>query len=176
MSMTWTEYQDQVKTDALESIEENFEYCDDWDAMRNQLFIDDSVTGNGSGSYTFSTAKAAENVSGIIFDLEAVDAFKEYGYSGIPTEEGAETCDVIARCIALDYVAYDLEERFNELKNSNLENAKKYPFSIQDSYGAPQCGIESKYFESWEGVARYLELNPDVLQRINDGYAVIKER
>lgn len=119
MSMTWTEYQDQVKADALESIEENFEYYEDWDAMNEALWIDDSVTGNGSGSYTFCTATAAENVAGIIFDPEAVDAFKEYGYEGIPTEEGAEACDVIARCIALGYVGYELEERFDELKAEN---------------------------------------------------------
>lgn len=82
--------------------------------MYDLLFTDDSVTGNGSGSYTFSSAKAAELVSGIIFDHEAIWVFREYGYEGIPTEKGPESCDVIARCIALGYVSGELEEYFNE--------------------------------------------------------------
>ncbi|MCR2034369.1 hypothetical protein [Adlercreutzia mucosicola] len=119
MSMTWEEYQNQVKADALDVIESEYSDYEDWDEMSEALFIDDSVTGNGSGSYTFCTATAAENVAGIIFDPEAVDAFEEYGYKSIPTEKGAEACDVIARCIALGYVGYELEERFDELKAEN---------------------------------------------------------
>ena len=67
------------------------------------------------------SAKAAEEVSGIVFDSEAVEAFNEYGYEGIPTEKGAESCDVIARCICLGYVSGELEEYFDELKEEAEE-------------------------------------------------------
>lgn len=121
--MNWNDYMEQVKADALEAIEEKARYYDDWDEMNDALFIDDSVTGNGSGSYTFNTAKAAENVAGIIFDDDALEAFAELGYDGIPTKEGAEACDVIARCIALGYVSGELEEAFEEAREKLEETA-----------------------------------------------------
>lgn len=113
--MDWNEYQEEVKADAMESIKENMEYANDWGEMYEMLFVDDSVTGNGSGSYYFNSAKAAEAVSEIIFDEEAVDEFKAMGYDGIPTEMGAESCDVIARCIALGLVSAELEDYYNGL-------------------------------------------------------------
>lgn len=113
--MLWSEYQEEVKSDAMEAIKENLEYNDSWDEMYDSLFMDDSVTGNASGSYYFNTAKAAEAVSGIIFDSDAVDEFKAVGYDGIPTEEGAETCDVITRCICLGLVSGELEEYYDSL-------------------------------------------------------------
>lgn len=113
--MDWSEYQEEVKADAMESIRENMEYANDWEEMYEVLFVDDSVTGNGSGSYYFNSAKAAEAVSGIIFDEEAVDEFKGMGYDGIPTEMGAESCDVIARCIALGLISCELEEYYDSL-------------------------------------------------------------
>lgn len=178
MSMTWEEYQDQVKADALDVIESEYSDYEDWDEMSEALFIDDSVTGNGSGSYTFCTATAAENVAGIIFDPEAVDAFREYGYNGIPTEKGAEACDVIARCIALGYVGYDLEKRFDELKEENDPDSdapSAWAYCLEDSHEAPQCGVNRCYFQDWDGVEAFLAENPDVAERIADGYALIRE-
>lgn len=120
--MDWDDYQNEVKADAMDAIKENVEYCDTWDDMYDSLFVDDSVTGNGSGSYYCNTYKAEEAVSGIIFDADAVNDFRAYGYVGIPTEEGAEACDVIARCIALDFVSGELEEYYNELRNGENED------------------------------------------------------
>lgn len=113
--MLWSEYQEEVKSDAMDAIKENLEYNDSWDEMYDSLFMDDSVTGNASGSYYFNSHKAAEAISGIIFDSDAVDEFKAMGYDGIPTEEGAETCDVIARCICLVLVSGELEEYYDSL-------------------------------------------------------------
>ena len=120
--MDWNDYQDDVKADAMDAIKENAEYCDTWDDMYDSLFVDDSVTGNGSGSYYFNAAKAAEAVFGIIFDDDAVEEFKALGYEGIPTEEGPEACDVIARCICLGLVSGELEEYYNELRNGENED------------------------------------------------------
>lgn len=120
--MLWSEYQQEVKSDAMEAIKENLEYNDSWDEMYDSLFMDDSVTGNASGSYYFNTAKAAEAVSGIIFDDEAITEFEYMGYDGIPTEEGAETCDVIARCICLGLVSGELEEYYDSLTEDEDED------------------------------------------------------
>lgn len=124
--MTWTEYCEQVKADALECVKENYTYCDSWDDMSETIFLDDSVTGNGSGSYYCNSYKAAEAVQGIIFDDDAIEAFAAYDYDHIPTEQGAEACDVIARCIALDYGASaDAEELFYELKADEKEEEEE---------------------------------------------------
>lgn len=113
--MLWSEYQEEVKSDAMDAIKENLEYNDSWDEMYDSLFMADSVTGNASGSYYFNSHKAAEAISGIIFDDEAITEFECMGYDGIPTEEGAETCDVIARCICLGLVSGELEEYYDSL-------------------------------------------------------------
>lgn len=112
--MLWRDYREQVLADAKEAIDDNSYYWEDWESTFDELFVDDSVTGNGSGSYTFSTAKAAENVGGWIFDYEAQDAFKEYGYEQIPIDMGPEALDVIARCYWLDMVADELAEYYKE--------------------------------------------------------------
>ena len=113
--MLWSEYQEEVKSDAMDAIKENLKYNDSWDEMYDSLFMDDSVTGNASGSYYCNSYKAAEAISGIIFDDEAITEFEYMGYDGIPTEEGAETCDVIARCICLGLVSGELEEYYDSL-------------------------------------------------------------
>ena len=123
--MLWSEYQEEVKSDAMECIKENLEYSDSWDEMYDILFMDDSVTGNVSGSYYCNSYKAAEAISGIIFDSNVVDEFKEMGYDGIPTEEGAETCDVIARCICLGLVSGELEEYYDSLREDEDEDEEE---------------------------------------------------
>lgn len=130
--MLWSEYQEEVKSDAMEVIKENLEYVNSWDEMYDSLFMDDSVTGNASGSYYFNTAKAAEAISGIIFDSDAVDEFKAMGYDGIPTEEGAETCDVIARCICLGLVSGELEEYYDSLTEDEEEDEEE-----EEGYTSP---------------------------------------
>lgn len=115
--MTWKDYLDEVAADARKCIEEEYSYCRDWDEMSEFLFISDHVTGNGSGSYTFSRAQAAENVSGIVFDLDVFELFRSYGYDHVPVEEGPEVVDVIARCLALDEVSEALESIFDGLKS-----------------------------------------------------------
>ena len=110
--MDWEGYKTQVLSDGKDAIDDGREYNDTWDEMYDSLFLDDSVTGNASGSYPFNTARAKENVAGIVFDEHALDAFKCAGYEGIPTDRGAETCDVIARCIALEYVSDELRDYY----------------------------------------------------------------
>ena len=74
-----------------EELEEN---ANDW------LWTADEVTGNGSGSYTFSTWQAEENLCHNMDELE--DACDEFGQDiGEAVKQGAEYCDVTIRCYLL---------------------------------------------------------------------------
>ena len=74
-----------------EELEEN---ANDW------LWAADEVTGNASGSYTFSTWQAEENLCHNMDELE--DACDEFGQDiGEAVKQGAEYCDVTIRCYLL---------------------------------------------------------------------------
>ena len=74
-----------------EELEEN---ANDW------LWTADEVTGNASGSYTFSTWKAEENLCHNMDELE--EACDEFGQDiGEAVKQGAEYCDVTIRCYML---------------------------------------------------------------------------
>lgn len=90
---------------------DNFE-----ERLHDDLWTNDSVTGNGSGSYTFSTWKAEEY---LCHNLDLLsEALNEFGCDLSYLEKGAEACDVTIRCYllgqAISKVLDDLEE---ELEN-----------------------------------------------------------
>ena len=68
--------------------------------LNDRLFCEDVVTGNASGSYTFNTWQAEENLCHNLDLLgEALTEFCcEPNYI---TEKGAESCDVTIRCYLL---------------------------------------------------------------------------
>lgn len=78
--------------------------------IEEKLWIDDSVTGNASGSYTFSIWEAEENLSHNM-DL-LTEALSEFGCDmNSAIEKGAEYCDVAIRCYLLGQaLAEALEE------------------------------------------------------------------
>lgn len=68
--------------------------------LNDTLFVNDSVTGNASGSYTFSTWQAEENICHN-FEL-LTEALTEFGYNDLSyLKKGAEACDVLIRCYLL---------------------------------------------------------------------------
>lgn len=80
--------------------------------LLDSLYDDDSVTGNGSGSY-YCNSWAAEESLRHNLDLLA-EAADEFGYSNI-IEQGAEVCDVIVRCYLLPRaVAHVLDELLDD--------------------------------------------------------------
>ena len=99
-------YLENVTADAKAAILENLNY---WkftnreeleEVAYDELWVDDSVTGNGSGSYTFSTWKAEENLCHNMDELE--DACNEFWQDiGKAVKQGAEYCDVTIRCYLL---------------------------------------------------------------------------
>ena len=69
------------------------------DNLYDDLFCNDSVTGNASGSYTFNTWQAEENLCHNMDLLK--EALEGFGCGIEYLEKGAEACDVIIRCYLL---------------------------------------------------------------------------
>lgn len=110
-------YYETIKNDIKEYIKENdidvTSEDFDRDELCDHLWIDDSVTGNGSGSYTFSTYQAEENLCHNWDLLE--ESLEDFGQTDVNIlEKGAEWCDVTIRCYllsqCLDEVIDEIEE------------------------------------------------------------------
>ena len=96
------------------------------EAIYNDLWIADSVTGNASGSYTFNAYEAEENLYHNMDLLkEACDCFGCDLANAI--ERGAEYCDVTIRCYLLDQVLSEVleedcfDEEFYRMKEEREE-------------------------------------------------------
>lgn len=128
-------YLESVKEDVREWINEHDEWKSDYadengkwlrddnrddiyEDLNDRLFIEDSVTGNASGSYTFSTWKAEENLCHNLDLLgEALTEFCcEPNYI---TEKGAEACDVTIRCYLLGQA---ISEVLDEMEDEEDED------------------------------------------------------
>jgi len=120
-------YLEAVKDDVRQAIEDNYDLADYPDryefetTLNDDLWVDDSVTGNGSGSYTFNREQAKE----YLFDSTdgedwLVEALSEYG---TPAEEVGkhfmsqdyEWFDVTIRCYVLGIAISEvLDELYGE--------------------------------------------------------------
>ena len=84
--------------------------------LNDILWIDDSVTGNASGSYFFNKYEAEEALA---YNIElAAEALQEFGYNNVDIlEKGAEWVDVIVRCYILSScIAEYIDENRQELE------------------------------------------------------------
>lgn len=111
------DYFQAMKEDVLEYIKEEYTTEElkallaDRDELYNKLdddlWVCDSVTGNASGSYTFNTWEAEENLCHNLDLLK--DALEEFGGDYAKAiERGAEFCDVTIRCYLLGTVLYQV--------------------------------------------------------------------
>lgn len=114
---SWIEEHDEWKSDYAD---ENGKWLrednkdDIYEDLNDRLFIEDSVTGNASGSYTFNTWQAEENLCHNLDLLgEALTEFCcEPNYI---TDKGVEACDVTIRCYLLGQAIGDvLDEMLEE--------------------------------------------------------------
>lgn len=117
------DYMAALKADIREYIEENRDYIDtgDREALYDALWLVDSVTGNGSGSYTLSRDTARQYVlENLDLYIEAADEFcialEEIGRQ---VKGGYwESMDVTVRCyllgVAIDEVLEEMEEQQEE--------------------------------------------------------------
>lgn len=117
------DYYEMVKEDIRNYIKENYEVEEikdlEFDDLYDDLFIEDSVTGNASGSYYCNTWKAEE---ALCHNMELLgEALNEFCCDGSYLEKGAEACDVTIRCYVLgqvlEDVIYDLQQEIeNEVE------------------------------------------------------------
>ena len=121
--MTWEDYKNETRDNIKEYIRENYdkedlEFVSDSfvDRLRDDLLMADSVTGNASGSYTFNSYEAEQNVQGILWDSDFIDTLQFlYGQDiGDCIKNGPEYLDVTARCLAVDNII-DLKDVINEV-------------------------------------------------------------
>lgn len=104
------DYFEEMKEDIKEYLQNTDER--DFNILYDDMFIDDNITGNASGSYTFSTWQAEKNIAHNI-DLLS-EAMEEFGNGPADIQKGAEWCDVTIRCYLLGQV---LQEVLEELED-----------------------------------------------------------
>lgn len=96
-------YRDVVYADIALFIEENnidvSRFDDsDWDDLYDKMFVSDSITGNASGSYTFSAWEAEEH---LCHNLDLLgEACREFDCKPDMLND-SEGCDVTIRCYLL---------------------------------------------------------------------------
>lgn len=118
------DYLENVKEDVRNYIEENKIVVTSSNReeveqeLNDTLFVNDSVTGNASGSYTFSTWQAEEN---LCHNMELlVEALTEFGCDLSYLEKGAEACDVTIRCYLLGQAISEVLDEI-EIENETEE-------------------------------------------------------
>ena len=99
----------EVNLSEFSSIEDLSDYLND------TLFTEDSVTGNASGSYTFSIYQAEEYLCHNTELLQ--EAISEFGEIDV---EGAEARDVTIRCYLLPQAIHEVIENY-EIDGLSLE-------------------------------------------------------
>ena len=125
-------YLEELKSDVKNYIKEvasDYMDCEDIDELRENLYDnlwdEDSVTGNGSGSYTFNREEAKKYVADNL-DL-MVDAYKEFDsiekLVNNLADSDFETIDVTIRCYLLSQALDEVLDDGDFLKKVGLDKA-----------------------------------------------------
>ena len=128
--MNFIDYRNAVISDAEDVIAECFDngtYDEetDFNDVYDNLFVDDAVTGNASGSYTFNSAQAKENIKDAVFDDDICESLEQIGIDAIQIGQylgnnDYETLDVCIRCAVLGDVCGEIADYFHDCQ-SNCE-------------------------------------------------------
>lgn len=125
--MTNYNYLENIKEDVKEYINNEINLKDFTDReeleqkLNDDLWVNDSVTGNASGSYYFNSWKAEEALTHN-WDLLA-EAMKEFGCEVDLLEKGAEWADITIRCYLLGQAIGEvLDEMEEELEEAFADN------------------------------------------------------
>lgn len=92
----------EVTTDNREEVGEN---------LYDELFVHDSVTGNASGSYTFNTWRAEEN---LCHNMDLLKEALEEFCCDLSILDSAESCDVTIRCYLLGQAIAEVLDEMEE--------------------------------------------------------------
>ncbi len=121
-SINYQNFLDEVRNDLKEFILDRWDEKEIKDLDRNEVydeaFTEDSVTGNGSGSYFFNAWKAKESIFNMdedllretisVFDIDMSEHWGDWEY-----------LDVSVRCYALEQI--DIDELLNEIREETKE-------------------------------------------------------
>lgn len=109
------DYQEAIKDDIRDYLKNKGvgyvdPYGDERQELEDEMFVADSVTGNASGSYTFSAWTAEENLCHNLDLLkEALESFEgEFEFTS------PESNDVTIRCYLLNQCFTEVLEKWNE--------------------------------------------------------------
>lgn len=105
-------YLENLKEDIQAYIKENDITNLDEESLYDDMFIEDSITGNASGSYYCNAWKAEEALSHNMDLLQ--EACEMFG--NIPLAD-PETCDVIIRCYLLGQALHEVIEEMEDKNN-----------------------------------------------------------
>ena len=122
------DYLEAEKEDVLDYIKENIDFSSFEDIeeleeeLNEELWSEDSVTGNASGSYTYNRCFAEEYIT---HNLDLLgEALENFGCDGSSIKKGAEWCDVTIRCYllpsAISEALKEIEDDFNKAKSNAL--------------------------------------------------------
>ena len=120
VSVNYQNFLNEVRDDLKQMIIDNYPTRKaleeaDRDTIYDDAFIDDSVTGNGSGSYYFNTWKSRENVMN---NEEVVEEMiDEFGVDMKEHWNDWEYLDVSCRCYLLGQI--DIDKLIEEIKEEN---------------------------------------------------------
>ena len=125
-------YLEELKSDVKNYINEvasDYMDCEDMDELRDELYDnlwdEDSVTGNGSGSYTCNSEKAKEYVSDNMNLM--VEAYKDFDSIESLVDDlealDFETIDVTIRCYLLSQALDEVLEDEDFLKKVGIDKA-----------------------------------------------------
>ena len=125
------DYESVMREDIREAVEELRKYKDFSnyasvyefvEFLNDELFCDDSVTGNGSGSYFFNRWKAEEAICHNLWLYE--DCIEEFG--GTPKFD-PESIDVLIRCYLLSQVLQKMADdgEFDDLIDKEEEEEEE---------------------------------------------------
>lgn len=109
------DYRKAIREDILEYFKEHditgFVSELEHERLYDNMFIDDSVTGNASGSYTLSTWQAEEN---ICHNFDIIDKLQQESGKSDKGFDNAEYWDVSIRCYLLVHVLNEVISEWNK--------------------------------------------------------------
>lgn len=124
-----SDYLHEVRDDAIEAIDNgDYDYADSFDEAYDDMWTDDSITGNGSGSYFFNARSARCAVRDMVFSSEArewVDDNFGEGSFDQALVDGEEALDVTFRCLALGEVSGEINEAWDDRMEEQREQEEE---------------------------------------------------
>src|SRR5699024_12118405 len=107
VTMIFKEYIEEVANllkDAINDPDIQYLVMDNAEELRDEMWVDDAITGNGSGSFYGNSAQSKESARDLVFDEDFQSELEGIGDDMSVFTRGSDFVDVTARCLALGLV------------------------------------------------------------------------